>query len=161
MTEQDPFDLENLIRASEIESRSVEQERDSNGNLSMRGKAHINQPIIVAFSWFLCAIVAGFMYLAPAYPKRAPGAESLEKRLGTAVYHAAHRVETYHRRTGSLPDYLDPDWHEGQHVSYEIVDGHYLITGQIGDLIIEYNEGENPEELLGRQPTPSEAAIEK
>ena len=161
MTEQDPFNLENLIRASEIESAAVQEELDSNGNLPAQRRVYIKQPVIVAFSWFICVTVAVFMYLVPAYPNRAPGGESIEKRLGTAVYHAAHRVETYRRKTGSLPDYLDPDWHEGRHVSYEVVNDHYIITGQLGDLTIRYAEGENPEALLGRQPTPAEIPIEQ
>jgi hypothetical protein len=160
MSEQDPFDLKKLIEASEIESRSTPDDIAAAGD-SPTHQPMINQRIIVAFSWIACGLVAAFMYLSPAYPVREPGAQSIEKRLGTAVYHAAHRVETYRRNTGSLPEYLEPEWHEGESVSYEIVDARYVLTGRMGDLTIIYSEGEDPEKLLGRQPASAEVLLEQ
>jgi hypothetical protein len=159
MTEEEPFDLQKLIAESEAESKAAPDNYPADGEVVT--KAYMHQPMLIAFSWLICTIVAIFLYLTPAYPVRSPGAQSIDSRLRIAIYHAAHRVETYRRDTGSLPEYFEPGWHEGRRVAYEVINGRYVITGRIGDLTITYTEGDDPETLLGQQPESVEVPIEQ
>ncbi len=48
------------------------------------------------------------------------GSRGAEVQLGVALYHFAHRVETYKHRTGHLPDYPEPQWQESGEVEYRV-----------------------------------------
>ncbi|MCB1646907.1 MAG: hypothetical protein KDI36_15715 [Pseudomonadales bacterium] len=107
-----------------------------------------NHPWVVAFSWLLCAVVALFLYESPLPRERSVGSRSVETNLSVAMYHVAHRVETYQRYTGHLPEFLDPAWSESENVGYALTEMGYELTGKEGGLEIIYRQGDDPEELL-------------
>ncbi|MFT7685262.1 MAG: hypothetical protein ACI9FB_000605 [Candidatus Azotimanducaceae bacterium] len=108
----------------------------------------VNHPREIVVTWLLCLLFGwGFLIQSP-YPQKTIGERGVMTRLGIAVYHVAHRVETYRQYTGGLPDYLEPEWHETEKVEYQVVDGQYLLTAREGDRIMTYRQGQNPDALL-------------
>jgi hypothetical protein len=118
------LDFDELIRASALESA---QHADSASSPS-RARL-INHPIALILVW--CASL-----------------RSGATRLGVALYHVAHRVETYRQLIGSLPDYLEPQWHEAGLVEYNVIEDRYQLIAREGDLMMTYRQGESAGQLL-------------
>ena len=108
----------------------------------------LNHPLPVIASWTLLIIVILTLTLTPLPREEELGIRSVETRVSVAMYHAAHRVETYRKLTGHLPDYLEPEWSEAETIQYERLDSGYRITGKEAALTLTYDEGDDSERLL-------------
>ncbi|XOV86924.1 MAG: hypothetical protein ACFHX7_18405 [Pseudomonadota bacterium] len=137
-------DLDDLIRQSANETLDAV----GIGEETVAVAPLFNHPWGVGFSWLLCVVVALFLYESPLPRERSVGARSVETDLSVAMYHVAHRVETYRRFTGNLPEFLDPAWSESENVEYVLTDTGYELIGKQGGLEITYHQGDNPEALL-------------
>ena len=108
----------------------------------------VNHPWTIAFSWLLCLSIAMFYYLEPLPKQHDLGIRSVETRLNVAMYHTAHHVESFRKRTGQLPDYLEDSWNESDNIEYSRSADGYQLIGRSGELELTYLEGQDPEGLL-------------
>lgn len=139
------FNLDALIQASAEEDTELV---GTNALESEQFSPQISHPVAIIIAWLLCLSVGMIFWLDPLPQQRDLGVRSIETRLSVAMYHVAHRVETYRRFTGSLPDYLDPDWSESQRVEYVRHDDGYQLVGKEGEYTLEYRQGDDPEALI-------------
>jgi len=137
------LDLDELIRASARESA---QHADSASSPSQAPL--INHPIALIIIWCASLLIGALSLAAHQNEDDVIGQRSGATRLGVALYHVAHRVETYRQFTGSLPDYLEPQWHEADLVEYKVIEGRYQLVAREGDLVMTYRQGESAGELL-------------
>ena len=142
-------ELDELISQSAAESY-LDPEKDSQASSSLREMPLFNHPWAVIFAWLFCLSVVLFHWLEPIPKTHDLGVRSVEARLGIAVYHLAHHVETYRQRTGHLPDFIDEDWQESEVVSYHLGEDGYEITGRTGEFELVYREGDDPQGLIHR-----------
>ena len=140
-------DLDDLIRQSASENLGEDDGAVSAGE-DTGSSALLNHPWVVLFAWLFCASLILYYHLEPLPKQHDLGVRSVETRLGIAVYHVAHRVESYRQQTGHLPDYLLDEWQESSTVSFEPGEKGYVIYGRMGELEIVYHEGDDPEPLI-------------
>ena len=114
------------------------------------GAGRMNHPVAVLFAWLLCMAVASVFWLDPLPKQHDLGVRSVETRVAVAMYHVAHRVETYRRYVGQLPDYLYPEWNESNLVEYRMSGGHYELVSRVGPYEYHFREGDDPEVLIHR-----------
>ena len=107
-----------------------------------------NYPGVVAASWAGFVLIAVLLALFPMPGGGQPASRSIEIRLGVAMYHMAHRIESYNQQQGSLPDYLEADWQESNDVEYRRTETGYVLEGQLGQYSLVYRRGDNAELLL-------------
>ena len=148
MSNESPADFERinfgqLIHESAAESSVFEDIADSQNQPRL-----LNHPWVVMITWSVCLLVGLLFMLSSPASLEPVGSRSGAVRLNVALYHVAHRVETYRQYTGSLPDYLEADWHETQAIDYEVVEGRYQLTAREGELTMVYRQGDNAEALL-------------
>jgi hypothetical protein len=137
------LDFDELIRASALESA---QHADSASSPSQAPL--INHPIALILIWCASLLIGALSLAANQNEDDVIGQRSGATRLGVALYHVAHRVETYRQFTGSLPDYLEPQWHEAGLVEYKVIEGRYQLIAREGDLVMTYRQGESAGQLL-------------
>jgi len=137
------IDFDNLILESEQDS-----ELDDTLSESTQTKARRTPRLVVIFTWIASLLVGVLITMDSPHPTERIGTRSADVQLGVALYHLAHRVESYQERTGSLPDYLEPDWQESAQVEYSVVDGQYQLVARAGKFVRKYSQGQDPETLL-------------
>lgn len=142
-------ELEDLINQAAAE-RFEDEATPATTDKTAGQVALLNHPWAALFAWLFCASIITYQLLEPLPKQHDLGVRSTDTRLGIAVYHVAHRVESYRRETGHLPDFLLDDWQESDAVTYEQGDEGYVITGQAGDLRIVYREDDDPQRLIHR-----------
>lgn len=140
----EPDNLQSLIDASEIETVNA----DAVENTLRDAPIPMTQRWVIAGVWMLCLIVALGYWQLPVASQHDLGARSVETRVNVAMYHAAHRVETYRQYHGQLPDYLDPAWLESREITYERMDNSYEIVGEAGEYRRSFRRGDDAEALL-------------
>ena len=139
-------ELAELISRAESENLdSLEPETRQSANVQ---KPWFNHPWAVAFSWLICFCVSVFYYLEPLPKQYDLGTRSVETRLKVALYNTAHHVESFRKKTGRLPDYLEESWTESENIEYRIGAEGYELIGQSGELNLSYFEGQDQERLL-------------
>jgi hypothetical protein len=137
------LDFDELIRASALESAQY-----ADSTLSPSQAPLINHPIALILIWCASLLIGALSLAAHQNEDDVIGQRSGATRLGVALYHVAHRVETYRQFTGSVPDYLEPQWHEAGLVEYKVIEGRYQLIAQEGDLVMTYRQGESAGQLL-------------
>jgi hypothetical protein len=137
------LDFDELIRASALESAQY-----ADSTLSPSQAPLINHPIALILIWCASLLIGALSLAAHQNEDDVIGQRSGATRLGVALYHVAHRVETYRQFTGSLPDYLEPQWHEAGLVEYTVIEGRYQLIAREGDLVMTYRQGESAGQLL-------------
>jgi hypothetical protein len=148
MSDQSPEDFERINFSQLIDESAAESAVFDDTEASQNYQKLLNHPWAVAITWFACLLVGLLLTLGSPASYEPVGSRSGTVRLNVALYHVAHRVETYRQYTGSLPDYLEADWHETQAIEYKVVDGRYQLTAREGELTIVYQQGDNAEALL-------------
>lgn len=108
----------------------------------------VNHPWAITFSWLLCLSISMIFFLDPLPKQHDLGTRSVETRLNVAMYHTAHHVENFRKKTGQLPDYLEDSWNESDNIEYRLGADGYQLIGRSGELELAYLEGEDPEWLL-------------
>jgi hypothetical protein len=146
MSDQQPQnkEFEALIAASAKEQYSPELAPP----LTREKNRHFNHLNAVIAIWSAVFVAIFLLYISPPAPTKHPGIRSTEIRVSTAIYHVAHRIETYRKFHGVLPTYLAPEWHEANQVSYQPDGDVYVLTGREGNVERTYVSGEDPEQLL-------------
>ena len=137
-------ELESLIQ--EAAQESIHD--DDVNSVDNEGDSFFNYPAPVSVSWVLCLFTAITFYIYPLPANDQRVSRSVTTQLGVAMYHVAHRVESYRQMTGGLPDYLDPDWQESTAVTYRLTSEGYVLEGRLGELKLTYRQGENAEKLI-------------
>jgi len=137
------LDFDELIRASAQESARYADSASPPPQAPL-----INHPIALILIWCASLLIGALSLAANQNEDEVIGQRSGATRLGVALYHVAHRVETYRQFTGSLPDYLEPQWHEAGLVEYNVIEGRYQLIAREGDLVMTYRQGESAGELL-------------
>lgn len=137
-------ELSELIRLSATEDFSAELHESE-----LAQAPHlINHLPAFVISWFFCLAVAVFFVIEPLPKQHDLGLRSVETRVSVAMYHMAHRVESYRKEMGALPVYLEEGWQESDEVQYEITEAGYVITGRSGEFELIFREGDDPEKLI-------------
>jgi len=135
-----------------IKQAAEERFDDSAGATSIEAPvdkpALLNHPWAALFAWLFCASIITYQLLEPLPKQHDLGVRSNDTRLGIAVYHVAHNVESYRQQTGHLPDFLMDGWQESDAVTYELRDDGYVITGRTGELEIIFREGDDSQRLI-------------
>ncbi len=137
-------DIESLIQASAAEDLDLLEPASRVTNREPR----LNRPGFVILAWLLAMTVGLSINLNPPWEAFHAGTKSVEVRTSIAMYHLVHRIETYRQRTGHLPDYLDATWSESAGLDYRRTEDGYTVTGRLGELVLEFERGDDPESLL-------------
>ena len=147
-----PDDIQWLIEASAREETSS---YDSALHEELSPGNRLNHPYSVLAAWCFCFFLSAVFYFNPLIEREDLGSRSMEAQLGVAMYHVAHRVETYRIVSGQLPDYIDDSWgdldkfFEGSDTVEYLREGDsYTLHGQAGMLKVTFRRGDNPEDLL-------------
>lgn len=144
-----PSDLDELISLS-ADEKFDDASGEATGLSDESGGRLFNHPWAAVFAWLLCLSVFTYHYLEPLPKQHDLGVRSVEARLSIAVYHLAHRVESYRLETGHLPDYLFEAWQESDDVTYASGPDGYEITGRAGQFELVFREGDDPQGLIYR-----------
>jgi hypothetical protein len=137
-------DLDDLIQQAAIEKSDLSE----SGTDDSPNKTRFNQPVPVLLSWCLCLLIVLFVYLYPLPDNHHIADRSAQIQMRVAMYHLAHRIETYREVTGKLPEFIEPEWHESQSVEYKNTADGYLLRGRKGEFGLIYHEGDDPEQLI-------------
>ena len=137
------IDFDNLILESE---KDPDLQYPAQGE--MLAKQHIVAKPVILVTWLASLILGALITMDSIHTTERVGSRGAEVQLGVALYHLAHRVETYKHRTGNLPDYLEPQWQESGEVEYRVTDGRYHLSANAGGFVREYSQGQDPELLL-------------
>jgi hypothetical protein len=142
-------DLDELISASAHETFPTEETNADTPH------PKLNHQWVVLLSWVTCACIAGVLYSYPVHDESDLGIRSKDVRLGVAMYHVAHRIESYRYMSGALPEFLDDSWGDLDRFSegsdailYEKSGNGYTLHGEAGNLRVRFKDGDNPEQLL-------------
>ena len=137
------IDFDNLILESE---KDPDLEYPAQGE--MLAKRRIAPKPMILVIWLASLLLGALITMDSIHTTERVGSRGAEVQLGVALYHLAHRVETYKDRTGNLPDYLEPQWQESGEVEYRVTNGRYHLSANAGGFVREYSQGEDPELLL-------------
>ncbi len=108
----------------------------------------LHQPLLVMVSWILLVIVLTLLFQYPAAQQAVIGEKGNETIVSVAIYQLAYRIEVYRNMNGSLPDFLEPEWLNAVDLTYQQIEGEYVIQGRAGDFEMSYRDGDNPETLM-------------
>lgn len=138
-------DLSELIRLAATEEMQPDLVQNEAGQANDRLVHHL--PVLL-IAWMFCFAAGAFFVLEPLPKQHDLGIRAVQTRVSIAMYHTAHRVESYRKQTGALPAYLESEWQEAEEVRYETTPDGYVITGKSGEFELVYREGDDPEILL-------------
>ena len=109
------IDFDNLILES---AQDADLEYVASGE-TLSKRSIVAKPLIL-INCIASLLLGALISIDSMHTTERVGSRGAEVQLGVALYHFAHRVETYKHRTGHLPDYPEPQWQESGEVEYRV-----------------------------------------